>query len=45
MKGLITYFKTNGITAMMKHMIVEHSKLLQKLFEKVISTPKDPQVQ
>jgi hypothetical protein len=45
MKALITHFKTNGITATMKHMIVEHSKLLQKLFKEVISTPKDPQVQ
>jgi hypothetical protein len=40
---LITYFKTNGIIAMMKHVIAEHPKLFQKLSKEVNHTPKDPQ--
>ncbi len=30
---------------MMKYVIVEHPELLQKPFEEVINTPKDPQAQ
>jgi hypothetical protein len=33
-KGLITYFKASGITAMMKHVDAKHPNLARKLLEK-----------
>jgi hypothetical protein len=36
-KGLISYYKTNGISALKKHMNVKHSLLAKKLDEEVNS--------
>jgi hypothetical protein len=41
-KGLITYFKASGITAMMKHVDVKHPNLAQKPLEKVSSMARGP---
>lgn len=43
-KNIITYFKANGIMAMMKHVYPEHFMLAHKLFEKVNCNTRDPHI-
>jgi hypothetical protein len=36
-KGLISYYKTNGITSLKKHVDVDHSFIAQTFEEKMIN--------
>jgi hypothetical protein len=40
-KGFITYYKSNGITTMKKHVDFDHFALLKKLLENVTRFPLD----